>query len=449
MRHFSKRGTKLLLVAVAILAIFSKVNGADHPPVANCKVQDKETGACTECEAEFFLNKAANKCLTCSETLTGCQKCIMSEPDAKVTCEKCAPTHLLDPKAGTCEACGNFISQCAECSDKSTCTKCQSHAYLKPLLNTCISCSSLNGNCAECTDADTCTKCATERFIPYQKNCLDCSMEIQNCSKCTGKKEDGLICTECSASTFLEEKACKACSFGVPNCVNCISKDECTLCGDSHYVTEQKKCDKCMNSLPNCNICSDAKTCTTCASKHFLSTAEGVTGCKLCSEQITNCIDCDNNGHCFKCDSEHVLNLKGSCVNCGEAFLGCTACQNSICSSCQDGLFLSAEAKCTACPSNCLKCSSAEGCTVCAPFHGGVGTSCISYWWPIVIFAFLLAFGFGLYFYNARKVSYEDLYTNAEQNDGDILSTSKSLQDPLNAGGKSSKKKRFVDEEED
>lgn len=448
-----KSGLSLTKVALLFLltcfCFVDLVHGADHPPVENCKVQNPDTGACSDCNDGFYINVGLNLCQTCEAAQTGCTTCEKG-PQNQALCSVCIAGYFLVSDDKTCRKCAEAIGDCDQCTNALTCTKCQSTRYLSADKKQCISCTNLEANCVECSDENTCTKCQNLDRTPQGSKCVECSSKIADCNRCTVNEGGDFTCSQCGNSAVLDENKCIACATAVTNCLTCASKSECEHCQDSFFLDDNKKCEQCSSSMPNCAQCSDKKTCTQCASAYFpqLNT-ENVSECKLCSEKTTNCQECDKDGHCFKCDAEHVLSPKGACLGCFEAYPGCTKCDSAHCKACQVGLFLSEEGACTSCGSNCVKCNNAQGCVECASFYGGVGASCISFWWPISLLVFLIAFGFGLYFYNARKVSYEDLYTSAVENDGDILNGSKSLQDPLNAGSKSTKKRKFVDEEED
>ena len=125
----------------------------------------------------------------------------------------------------------------------------------------------------------------------YRK-CNLCVNEIQ-CELCSGCKEcDGVSCTACNSSTFLQEGKCITdCTTNYlrhpdtsinhcilctqSNCLGCTTANSCSLC-TANFIAKLGVCVPCPKGYYSID---KALTCSNCEP-----------GCELCN--ATNCINC-------------------------------------------------------------------------------------------------------------------------------------------------------------
>lgn len=78
---------------------------------------------CDQCDAGFWLDKDANKCLDATCQVDGCDDCSVGGPSK---CDSCSAGYFAKDEA-TCVSCNPDPAaslSCIECSDENTCTKC-------------------------------------------------------------------------------------------------------------------------------------------------------------------------------------------------------------------------------------------------------------------------------------------------------------------------------------
>lgn len=202
-------------------------------------------------------------------------------------------------------------------------------------------------NCLACTNSNVCTLC-NEGYSPNSQGvCLPC---LSNCRGCSSQAN--AVCLSCGQGFYLNSNSvCQACpSF----CLTCSSLG-CTQCQGGYTLTSSFTCQK--NCVAPCATCSATST-TSC-----LSCLAGYTYVQSSSSctPITTCT-----GGCTVCPLNYVLS-NSQCLACQSASCSrCTPTALSVCTACYPGNFLN-QGSCSACPTGCSTCSSAQNCLSCSP----------------------------------------------------------------------------------
>lgn len=137
---------------------------------------------------------------------------------------------------------------------------------------------------------------------------------------------------------------------------------------------ERNICDHC--EVGNCSACFETQGtfCTDCKANFWLEN-------NACAECATEgCSDCKRPGDCTACETGFELYVPdegkekgiGQCRACPSTTTGCLTCENSVCTSCITGYFLS-DGKCLTCISEipgCVSCTNSTYCNTCN-FNGG------------------------------------------------------------------------------
>ena len=119
----------------------------------------------------------------------------------------------------------------------------------------------------------------------------------------------------------------------------------------------------------NCFLCnsSDPSTCLECVPGYVVSIGPNGTTCVLSSTLGCSAVN-QTTGVCIECASHYALASNNSCVQCTTRAQACTGCdplEPGVCSSCQNGFYLSSGV-CYPCEETCLECTATD-CTVPKP----------------------------------------------------------------------------------
>jgi hypothetical protein len=244
-------------------------------------------------------------------------------------------------------------------------------------VDNCKTCSSAS-QCSECKinyyrlSATECTLCNTENFAKNDgaspKTCIQC--QDSNCKLCG---TDG-VCTECKNDWYLSGTNCITCDAValmkssltcvscVPSCLNCDTQTTCLKCSTSSNSNFRvKKSDR-----TECQVCISQNNLLI-VGDYCYSGSDCVTNCLLCASAVT-CATCNdgyfltNQAQCQQCPSNCLTCNTNSCLTCS----GSNKLLDGRCDPCtDDGLSASGD-NCFRCTTaNCLKCSSASTCTQC------------------------------------------------------------------------------------
>jgi len=202
---------------------------------------------------------------------------------------------------------------------------------------TCVRCT--KQNCHECT-ADLCTKCAPG-FLLYNGECT--TPCIENCEQCSKAS----YCDKCKPTHFLEtvNYTCVECDKKFQDCATC-TQDKCLTYFCQHTDPE---CDK--KKTPGQYFSEITQKCEKCS--------EGCKQCKYSQSKGSICTIC-NNGL--------FLTKEGECIPCHYVD-GCASgqCDGQQCLRCRKGYYRSGKA-CVRCDENCEQCIEGGKCIQCA--HG-------------------------------------------------------------------------------
>lgn len=334
-------------------------------PIEDCKVQDKVTGLCLECEEGCFVAANGHMCMRCDiqkcdecevamnslymaepyTTCTGCENgyylvkefmhgdhskprlvcdwtfdrrrdlhCLVSDLDDEDNCHSCSPGRFFNEFSSKCDLCSTSIEGCSECDHNGrVCNACEAGFELR------------DGTCLQ-------TNCLPHQYQEGSK-CINCADEVENCGQCV-KVGGEVQCVSClNNMNFFDERGC-----------GCLSVQYVSV----GARVQDTKCESCSDAIDNCLSCSeDGSACNECKNGFFLA-SEGTCVTDPCKER-------DGSGHCVSCLSKGDIPLKtqgGTCVlECGKGYT-----ENSI-GHCEP------EIQCNV--KNCAECSSENQCVKC------------------------------------------------------------------------------------
>lgn len=315
------------------------------------------TGVCKCPDGAYSTDQGCKPCAKSCQSCTGpadsqCLNCLVNSQLAASTAPSfcvCKATFLPDSKA-------NCVAQCADKTKFGVgCT------------TACI------GRCEECIDIDTCTKCkvgftqtasstpglakcecpAGKFYDQPSANCVSCH---NTCGKCTGPTDQH--CQECKThATFTMTPIGGKCDCEIGfKSVN----GDCKADGTSQFCSPNQFFDLTTNACAACN-----QSCLTC-------TGPEATKCQLCKDNASII-----NGLC-QCKLGFVLNATGDCVPCGNDCLDCSTA--SICKMCAPTSTLSSTNTCNCkdgytrqtTTGNCVPASTSS----CPAKNYIIGTSC-------------------------------------------------------------------------
>lgn len=355
-----------------------------------CELCSDDPAICSLCYDGFFIDENY-ACLNCDKICYSCYKageCLSCKEHAQLNsgfgCE-CTEGYGLESSSGDCSMC--IDENCIICSnDYQVCNECEDGYFLSD--NQCLPC---DKTCSTCTDSISCTECLLGLvfgtslcqcenrygFVGNTAICDYCS--DTSCSSCFS---DNTICTNCDASFYLENNTCFNCDYKCSSCNESLTCESCKenaslvegkcVCPDFYGFNSNGDCVSCADH--DCELCQESSEyCTQCSFGYF----ESFGSCSMCS---LDCYDCDNstacticktnaigpdtNGQCL-CENGYGKNsTTGDCNFCIENH--CDHCQdnNSQCSQCQDGYYLSNNL-CLPCDPSCSTCFNDISCISC------------------------------------------------------------------------------------
>ena len=226
-----------------------------------------------------------------------------------------------------------------------------------------VYCDALIENC-RIQNGSECTNCSDGYYL-YLNECHKCDPSCDGCFN-----EGNNNCINCKEGFFKHNGNCISCDSSCRTCE--IESTHCTDCKDGYYLSESS-CKAC--SIPHCNKCTSL-WCEKCEDGYY---ANSNSGCSKCSDE---CITCDGDPEqCTKCKPGYYEYHVSSqeifyCRKCNPECLSCT--DADVCQLCAAGYYLSGTS-CVSCPSNCLFCDTQGKCQECKEgFYAsnGVCNSC-------------------------------------------------------------------------
>ena len=347
----------------------------------NCFQADKDTGICSSCDGEYYLDDEDYKCKSNLED-NDYKYCVTKKNDM---CVKCVNGYYL----GEDNKC-TFTKNCKE-SENGKCIECFEHFYLGldgycTNIEHCIY-ADYNGECIECEDNyyysneykeciryefgdkfygckytyfnDACDECKNNFYNRYNDSlCIDNTKEGPF-YRCAYDSEDGETCDWCIEDYYLGSEDLK-CSL-IENCKKSENENKCIECED--YFCLDVKNQKCIvnDYLEDVNII-----------RYFacIRTNEEGTSCEQCKEgydinEEGYCVDnfnCEEkvNGKCIRCNNNsNKTNIYGYLIKyCANDIFGCVStsyfhclkCNNleniHSCTECDEGYILNSYGNC-------------------------------------------------------------------------------------------------------
>lgn len=220
----------------------------------NCEEIDAETGLCTSCKNDYYLDIKTRKCKS------------NKEDNNYKYCKK-----LLNKECLECEK-NYYLSNNSLCSSTKYCTKVE------------------KGKCISCEDDYYLT---LDNICTVIKGCIH-SGNSEGCNEC----EDGYYYS-------FPERLCKISKNDFLNC-RYSTWDQCDSCKDNYYLLKPERI--CYNNneegiFYKCKMSDkNGEFCAECEKEYFLTTGEDkvcvkMRGCKI-SEDENTCLQCDK-GFCY------------------------------------------------------------------------------------------------------------------------------------------------------
>ena len=327
----------------------------------NCSYADLDTGFCTSCESDFYLDIIDYKCKSnlenndykyCGKVIDNqCVQCVYRNFLSKDS--KCTPTEkCLEAENGKCLLCEeNYylgldnkctnVNHCIYSNNYDDCLECEDNYYYLTLNRTCLEAKDNYENC-KISGGYGCLKCKNNYYLnANDSTCIDNTKEeaFYKCAKSDKKNEN---CAECIEGYFLgsEDKKC----ILVENCKISENEKRCKEC-DEYFCLDVKK-----------GICIDNDYIFDENIKYYFAcnrTNEDGTSCAQCIEgyeigengycvDVTRCLE-EKNGECIRCTEEKNKNGFTYCAN---KVFGCVESVYDECVRCDDLLSL---ISCTEC----------------------------------------------------------------------------------------------------
>lgn len=212
----------------------------------NDQVKNSTFYSCSLCKTGFAL--VSGKCRKCPDN---CSYCLEESGE----CTFCEKDHFLNKKENKCEPVS--IQNCFNVNSHGVCEMCENHYYLNEKLE-CVLCKMRFPNCSFCAGRDktlTCLSCDIGSHIDPKGNCQKC---IPNCNHCNSDS-----CLSCFSGYFYDNElnSCEKCKL--KNCEACRSNDQCEMCRQGYYLNQKTKactpckgnCLRCFDETEDCRVC--------------------------------------------------------------------------------------------------------------------------------------------------------------------------------------------------
>ena len=329
----------------------------------NCLNGDKDTGLCTNCPFDFYLDLNDRQCKT-NQQNNNFINCIEAKNNI---CINCVVNYYLgsDSKCSDTNYC--------EKSDNSTCQKCKKGYFLSEQNKKC----STVENCLFFGDY-YCLECIGDLY--FNKNEFRCIETDENFTNCKSSDYNGTVCAICKDGFYLsnldflcydntEKGKFYKCQFSDDK------NENCEQCIDNYYLGDK---DYLCSKIEGCSISEDENKCVECQDYYCLDLNKNIcvdnyeinenemfyyrcnftndkgNECEICNEGLELndgiCIDkkdCeifDSDKNCMKCK----LKNEGGDVDylCLNYIFGCVETSVENCLNCDDIFNLD----------NCTKC---------------------------------------------------------------------------------------------
>ena len=313
----------------------------------NCKIINKTTGLCEECEENYYLDQGDKRCTktnNCYESVYG-------------VCGECNMGYYLNKKENDCKRKEYPFILCKETIDGEHCEKCDDDSFMAED-GKCVDCNFCSVSydtklsCKECIDNYYLTK--NKRACSDEKNCVNADKETGLCDeceegnyltkerKCESNKEDDIFknckiakedyCTECLYGYYLSDD--NQCTPS-PNCTEAMN-GICILCNDNYFLGKDNVC----TTVNHCAKTDYYKNCVECEDNYYFDLSDKT--CKEATDVFSNCLESTSNGEiCLKCrDNYYISLLDNLCYSNEEkgAFYKCAiSLDGEKCYQCIDG----------------------------------------------------------------------------------------------------------------
>lgn len=335
---------------------------------ANCYYADVETGICTQCNSEYYLDLLDYKCKSNLEDndFKYCMKVIDNK------CTQCIQGYKLS-KDSKCTS----TYKCIE-AENGKCIVCEDNYYLG-LDNRCSNVE----HCIYSNNYEQCIECEDGYYyLSLNRTCLEAKDNFENC-----KTSGGNYCYECKNNFYLNRND-STCLDNTKEgyFYKCEKSDRnnefCEKCIKGYYLgSGDRKC----SLIENCKISQNEKTCEECDEYFCLNLKNGLcfendyirnentkfyfaclktnkegTSCEECKDgyeigeegycvDVSRCLEKNDDGECLKCTEEYNDNGYSYCANkifgCVESLDDeCIRCDNLLqlysCTECKEGYVL-------------------------------------------------------------------------------------------------------------
>ena len=323
----------------------------------NCETIDVNTGLCSLCENNYYLNIGDKHC-------TKTENCLKSTFG---NCEECISGFYLNKAEDECKEETIELKGCKISLDGKNCDECKEGFYFLENEKRCFEVN----YCKKVNDTENeCIECINNYYLTQSKDA--CTFE----KICINGDKDLGICKNCPQNFYLDLKDFK-CKLNTEdnNFKNCEEVDKkCTKCITNFQLTEDGKCTDAYNCAVGKNgICISCKEnyfhtldhkcsnvenckygglfslgCLECVDNYYYNNRE-LKCIEVTDEIFKNCKESDYKGiKCESCKQNYYLslvdnlcyenNIAGNLYKCAKTDL-----DGEKCDECEEGYFLGSE----------------------------------------------------------------------------------------------------------
>lgn len=364
---YCKKGNDLLQCEKCISGYYLTFNNTCTSE-KKCFDGDKETGLCTDCKLDYYIDFKDGKCKSnlnddefkfCNKATNGL--CISCRPNYYLGADnKCSTSnHCIESDLGKCLECEEnyWLGLDNRCTNVEKCThtysyleeceECEDGYYYNKNEEKCLPTDKYNENCKNGNN-NNCLSCKKGYYLIKKQNICVSNSEKGKFYKCTETSFYGDLCIHCEDNFYLGlDYKCS----NITGCVYSENENKCNECNryycldfpTSNCINNQKIESKEKQYYYKCSKTNEkGDECETCINGYSLNEKGLCVHDKGCKERD------EEDGTCKTCNDNFCLNKDFECVETDNKY--CSECSDILdfnkCNKCQDGYELDEDNDC-------------------------------------------------------------------------------------------------------